>query len=235
MAGNVENGATIDYANQKSAGRDDIVVAKLSTRDGNVAWLKQIGSNGDDRVAFSGGVKVDAHGNAVVFGNTNGSFFRERNADGQTEHYSDLFVMTFNQDDGSHVKPVVATSSDMLPPDTSVPEEWYPNGVPATNMTVQTMSFGIIALLLIVVVFFVFASVVAKRENGPKPKKCPSLPICNSLTWKTLIYANPLLVDGTERICTNWHTKSTKRKWIIEVPFTKPAYMMYTIDMKVLH
>ena len=52
--------------------------------------------------------------------------------------------------------PLVAPSSDMLPPDTSVPEEWYPNGVPAANTTAKTMSFGIIALLLIVVVLFRF-------------------------------------------------------------------------------
>ena len=57
-------------------------------------------------------------------------------------------------------------------PDTSVPEEWYPNGVPATNATVKTMSFGIIALLcLIVVVFFCFCfrrRPSAKRAEAQK-------------------------------------------------------------------
>jgi len=149
VAGNVENGATIDKGNQKSAGRDDIFVAKLSTRDGNVVWMKQVGSNGDDRVAFSGGVKVDANGNAVVYGDTNGSFFRERKSDGIAEHYSDLFMMIFNQDDGSHTEPIIAPP---LPADTSTPEEWYPNGVTQDRTTVKMMSFGIIALLLLALV-----------------------------------------------------------------------------------
>lgn len=171
VAGNVENGATIDYESQTSAGRDDIVVAKLSTSDGNVAWLKQVGSNGDDRVAFSGGVKVDANGNAVVFGDTNGSFFRDRTLDGPTEHYADLFVLIFHQDDGSHMEPLVAPPIDMLPPDTSVPEEWYPNGVTTDRSTVKTMSFGIIALLLLVVVSFCFCfsrRQVRKRAEAHK-------------------------------------------------------------------
>lgn len=152
VAGTVENGATIDQGKQESAGRDDIFVAKLSTSNGNVAWMKQVGSNGDDRVAHGGGVKVDANGNAVVYGDTNGSFFRERTSDGNTEHHSDLFMMIFNQDDGSYTPPMVAPPIDMLPTDTSTPEEWYPNGVTQDRTTVKMMSFGIIALLLLALV-----------------------------------------------------------------------------------
>jgi hypothetical protein len=76
VAGTVEDGAVIRFAtgsgNDKatSAGGDDIVVAQLSTETGVHRWIKQIGSNGDDRVARSGGVKVDANGNAIVYGET---------------------------------------------------------------------------------------------------------------------------------------------------------------------
>ena len=115
----MENGATVDQGDQKSAGRDDIFVAKLSTRDGNLAWMKQVGSNGDDRIANGGGVKVDANGNAVVYGDTNGSLFRTRTSDGCTEHHSDLFTMIFDKQDGAHSEPIVAPPIDLLPTDTS--------------------------------------------------------------------------------------------------------------------
>lgn len=151
IAGNVENGAVMDQGNQKSAGRDDIFVAKLLTKDGDTAWMKQVGSNGDDRVAHGGGVKVDANGNAVVYGDTNGSLFRDRSSDGSSQHYSDLFVMVFNQADGSHLDPLIATPTEKLPTDTSTPTEWYPSGVTRNKTTLQLVSFGIAALCLLMV------------------------------------------------------------------------------------
>jgi hypothetical protein len=151
IAGTVENGAVMDQGDQKSAGRDDIFVAKLLTKDGNLVWMKQVGSNGDDRVAYGGGVKVDANGNAVVYGDTNGSFFRDRSSDGATEDYSDLFVMIFNQADGSHVDPIQAGPTKELPSDTSTPEEWYPNGVSRDKSTLKLVSFAIVALGTLVI------------------------------------------------------------------------------------
>ncbi len=171
IAGTVENGATIDQGKQKSAGRDDIFVAKLSTRDGNVAWMKQVGSNGDDRVAHGGGVKVDANGNAVVYGDTNGSFFRERTSDGSTEDHSDLFIMIFNQDDGSHTQPIIAPPTDLLPADNSTPKEWYPNGVTEDRLTVKMMSLGIIALLLLALVFCCFCLSRRKARKRAEAQK----------------------------------------------------------------
>ena len=76
VAGTVEDGAVLRYStgneNDKaqSAGGDDIVVAQLSTSSGIENWMKQIGSNGDDRLARSGGVQVDKNGNAVIYGET---------------------------------------------------------------------------------------------------------------------------------------------------------------------
>jgi len=164
IAGTVENGATIDQGNQKSAGRDDIFVAKLSTKDGNVAWMKQVGSNGDDRVARGEGVKVDANGNAVVFGDTNGSFFRDRSNDGSTKLYSDLFTMIFNQADGAHIEPLVAPPIQGLPPDTSMPPEWYPNGLAYNRTTLKVLSFVIIALG-VAALFFCFICFGRRRAR----------------------------------------------------------------------
>ena len=64
IGGVVENGAALEFGNQESAGRDDLFVAKLDTSNGDVKWLRQVGSNGDDRMAHGGGIKVDAFGNA---------------------------------------------------------------------------------------------------------------------------------------------------------------------------
>ena len=156
VAGTVENGAVMDQGDQESAGRDDIFVAKLLTKDGNLAWMKQVGSNGDDRIAHGGGVKVDANGNAVVYGDTNGSFFRDRSSDGDSSDYSDLFMMIFNQADGSHRDPIQAGPTTKLPSDTSTPQEWYPNGVSLVGSTLKLISFAIIALAMFVIAAFCF-------------------------------------------------------------------------------
>eukprot|EP00934_Nitzschia_sp_Nitz4_P006481 Nitzschia sp. Nitz4//scaffold9_size221794//21178//25290//NITZ4_001318-RA/size221794-processed-gene-0.41-mRNA-1//-1//CDS//3329560917//6471//frame0 len=153
VAGTVENGATLDVGSQVSAGRDDIFVAKLSTTDGSVDWLKQVGSNGDDRVAHGNGVAVDNNGNAVVYGDTNGSLFRSRVDDGKSETFSDLFVMIFNQDDGAHVSPK----------DTSTPNENYPGGGGSTPK-VTTMHISISTLTLLIVGLGVFFFLVRTRK-----------------------------------------------------------------------
>ena len=76
VAGTVEDGSVLRFStgeeNEKamSAGGDDIVVAQLSTSSGIENWIKQIGSNGEDRLARSGGVQVDDNGNAIVYGET---------------------------------------------------------------------------------------------------------------------------------------------------------------------
>ena len=74
VAGVVENGARIDNeANpQTSGGRDDIFVTLMETEAGSAKWVKQVGSNGDDRLACGGGVVTNANGNAVVYGDTTG-------------------------------------------------------------------------------------------------------------------------------------------------------------------
>ena len=171
VAGTVENGAVMDQGGQKSAGRDDIFVAKLLTKDGNLVWMKQVGSNGDDRIAHGGGVKVDANGNAVVYGDTNGSLFRDRSADGGTGHYSDLFMMIFSQSDGSHRDPIQSGPTTQLPSDTSTPDEWYPNGVPRVQSSVKLISFAIFALsMFVVAAFFFFCGRHQARKRAERRK-----------------------------------------------------------------
>jgi hypothetical protein len=72
VAGTVKNGATIDFPGTSSAGQDDICIAQ----DGTLQWIEQVGSNGNNHVAYSGGVATDANKNAVVYEDTTGDFFR---------------------------------------------------------------------------------------------------------------------------------------------------------------
>ena len=125
VAGDVENGAVLEGATE-SAGADDIFVAMLDTTTGDKIWTKQVGSDGDDRIARGGGIIVDANGNAVVFGDTTGSFHRMRgDVSSQT---SDLFLMTFKQDDASHEKPLnkqTVREKKKAAKQDSAPSEWF--------------------------------------------------------------------------------------------------------------
>ncbi|KAL3924675.1 MAG: hypothetical protein SGILL_000900 [Bacillariaceae sp.] len=106
FAGNVEKGAVVENDDdpQQSFGNDDIFVGMLETRSGDLVWLKQVGSPGDDRVAHGGGVRADQNGNAVVYGDTTGELYRIKDGDSDPS-FSNIFLMVFNQADGTHVPP----------------------------------------------------------------------------------------------------------------------------------
>jgi hypothetical protein len=162
VAGVVENGATIDYEMpQSSAGGDDIFVAQLMTDDGTVKWVRQIGSSGDDRVARGGGVIADANGNAVVFGDTNGSLFRDR--DEEKDEFSDVFALVLRKEDGRSQDPVVPKAGHTPNNDHSTPNEWYHPSSKRNFADPKTLSFGIIALLLLVLAVVMF--LVSRRRS----------------------------------------------------------------------
>jgi len=72
--------------------------------DGDIKWLRQVGSAGKENLARSGGIVADMDGHAIVYGDTTGELFRVRTA-GDT---SDIFVMTLDKADGSYA-PTVET------------------------------------------------------------------------------------------------------------------------------
>ena len=112
VAGNVENGAGMvkGYDVEESSGGDDVWVAQLTDfgQDYDVNWMQQVGSRGDDRLARFGGIVTDRDGNAIIYGDTNGSMFRNRG----DEPGSDLFVMSLRHEDGHSNKPTSTTIDD---------------------------------------------------------------------------------------------------------------------------
>lgn len=103
VAGTVYNGGLMD-STQRSAGGDDVWIAKLSTEDGSLKWIRQIGSAGDDRLARTKGIDVDLNGHAIVYGSTTGEMYRTRESgetyDSTDGTMTDLFVTTFDVQSG---------------------------------------------------------------------------------------------------------------------------------------
>jgi len=102
VGGTVYNGGTMDTQHE-SAGSDDIWVAQLSTVDGALTWIRQIGSAGNDRMARTNGVESDMDGNAIIYGETSGELYRKRKGeappanDGTT---TDIFIATLLKTNG---------------------------------------------------------------------------------------------------------------------------------------
>jgi len=160
IAGDVENGAILEGATE-SAGGDDIFVAMLDTNTGEKIWTKQVGSSGDDRIARGGGIVVDADGNAIVFGDTTGSFLRMR--DPKASQTSDLFLMTFNQDDGSHENSMsnqLATKKNTSVRANPAPKEWF-----GTNYSRDPKFVGMITGFIISALVLVMSCAVLYRRT----------------------------------------------------------------------
>lgn len=161
VAGDVENGAILEGATE-SAGGDDVFVAMLDTITGEKIWTKQVGSSGDDRIARGGGIVADGNGNAVVFGDTTGSFHRMRSRSSKT---SDLFLMTFNQADGSHETPMSKqepTAKNSSVKANPAPSEWF-----GTQSVRDSKFIGIIAgIILSALVLMVSCCVLYRRTRA---------------------------------------------------------------------
>eukprot|EP00537_Pseudo-nitzschia_pungens_P007587 CAMPEP_0172357632 /NCGR_PEP_ID=MMETSP1060-20121228/1999_1 /TAXON_ID=37318 /ORGANISM="Pseudo-nitzschia pungens, Strain cf. cingulata" /LENGTH=814 /DNA_ID=CAMNT_0013078415 /DNA_START=387 /DNA_END=2831 /DNA_ORIENTATION=+ len=97
VGGTVYNGAVMD-SNHRSAGGDDVWVIQMSTEDGSLKWIKQVGSAGDDRISPSKGIQAALNGDAIVYGETNGELYRVKAKEG--ESISDIFVTSFVKKDG---------------------------------------------------------------------------------------------------------------------------------------
>ena len=98
VVGQVENGAGMVERNviHESKGGRDMWIARIDTVSAERKWIQQVGSAGDEHVARSGPIVIDADGNPIVYGDTNGNIYRDRAVYTQT----DLFVIRFDESNG---------------------------------------------------------------------------------------------------------------------------------------
>ena len=130
MAGIVEDGASLSLYNQESFGKDDIFLLQTKAEDGQLQFLRQIGTSGSDRLS-TGGLTTDEFGNAILMGHTEGSFFRSRQFDQDSEKTDDLFIMTVMRDTGDYKEPEVDTVTETTPTVTDTVIESPPIDLPA--------------------------------------------------------------------------------------------------------
>jgi hypothetical protein len=122
MAGIVENGGALNLWEQESKGGDDIFLFQARAGDGELVFLRQIGTAGNDRIS-AGGLTVDEFGNAILMGHTDGSFYRSRQYDQESEKSDDLFIMTVIRDTGDYKEPEVQDSTETFQTESDVPTQ----------------------------------------------------------------------------------------------------------------
>lgn len=120
VAGIVENGAKVYKDHVGDHNGDDIMAMKFKGDTGEFQWITQFGSkDGSENLARSGALALDVEGNLIVYGDTTGSMWRDRKADGNTQ--SEIFLATLSSQDGTHDPMVgdegfVAAQAPSMPP-----------------------------------------------------------------------------------------------------------------------
>jgi len=154
MAGHVLNGGTMrESTSEKSLGGSDVFIAKIDTEEGDVEWMRQIGSSGDEELAPRGGLILTADHNAILFGQTNGNLYRERHHN-ESESVADYFVTVLSPDGNLTEQATDAldlvTEAPTMAPTTIAPTTEAPTTAAPTelNHTAYTFDFASIKLHL---------------------------------------------------------------------------------------
>lgn len=101
VAGIVENGAHAVKFRNKTHNFDDLLAISLDGETGSTNWITQFGSeDGYEKLAKNGAIAIDKHENAIIYGDTTGSMFRER--DDTTDTKSNIFLATLLKTNGVH-------------------------------------------------------------------------------------------------------------------------------------
>lgn len=144
MAGTVLNGAAIvsplgDGTTNAttSFGRDDMFVAQLEASDGSVRFIKQLGTSQDDRLATGEALVCDKYGNAILLGNTRGSFLIPEGKQGLT---SDVVLLSVDRVTGNHVD--MSTADNTKPGST-------PEGQPIINSLFNPQNFNLDYIIML--------------------------------------------------------------------------------------
>jgi hypothetical protein len=144
LAGTAENGATVNLdgsaAATSSAGKDDIFVAQLQSSNGEVIWVKQMGTKEDDSLAHGRGIVCDKDGHAIILGNTRGSFLQEKPPE-RVGTTNDMMIIMVDRTTGEHMEPIdnkapiTANVANEDIPETQVKEEDnVTNEIPETEV-----------------------------------------------------------------------------------------------------
>ena len=92
VAGNVLQGGTMRLSTtEQSMGGSDVFLAKIKTKSGEVEYVRQIGSAGNEVLAPRGGLILSPENNPILFGQTNGDLYRLRAANETTQNV-DYFI-----------------------------------------------------------------------------------------------------------------------------------------------
>jgi hypothetical protein len=124
LAGTAENGATVNIDGSQatsSAGKDDIFVAQLQSSNGEVAWVKQMGTKEDDSLAHGRGIVCDKDGHAILLGNTRGSFLKEKPPE-RVGTANDMMLITVDRATGEYMEPIDSNTSFTANESNQIPE-----------------------------------------------------------------------------------------------------------------
>ena len=190
MVGRVDSGAVVSGSETPSAGGTDIFIMQFETGEGLTNYVRQFGTVENDYVTD---VVTDADGNALVYGTTPGSLYRDN-----VEHEQDIFLLSVSRTDGTYDAPIkpgvvpmptaptptTGTTAPAPTPTTTAPAPTTTTTAPAPAPTQETTTNsagesdsdsssdegkgGKIALSLIIVMAVVFAALFVARRRRSK-------------------------------------------------------------------
>jgi len=178
VGGVVDDNAEIVKGNshRRSQGGDDIWVGAVTVEGGDVMWLRQAGSPGNDRIAPHGGFAISKNGNVIVFGDTNGAFYRERTQ----STLRDMFVMEFGKN-GLHKRHVrapmggndtpVTAPEPAVPTVQAVPVQLAPVAASISSGNNKIPAIAIIGTVIVVVLILIVVSFFVYRRGGCRRSK----------------------------------------------------------------
>jgi len=193
LAGTVKAGAAITLDGKtmatKSAGHDDIFVAQYESVEGNLRFVKQLGTNRNDQLAAGRGAVCDKYGNVILLANTQGSFLKP---DEKVDPFvNNVVVLSVDRVNGDHAD---LTDAEGKPRTIPTPKKEDPNpdsanldGDPSDaiplSQQIEKYLFSSETQFLIIVGLFVVAAMITlvttvlyfyrRRSSSRKEKRFP--------------------------------------------------------------
>lgn len=132
LGGVVKDSATIDT--QVTEGGDDFAFAQYNAETGDLVWTQQYGTRGHENLCD---LETDKEGHLIVFGTTDGSYFRERLEGG----FTDVVILGLARSNGAG--PVNIDLGNPRPPSDLILNPAQPRPAPTPAPTFDTL--GLVA------------------------------------------------------------------------------------------